>query len=123
MITILVAEDDELILEMIERYMNLAGYRTLRAQDGHEAVEMAHSHQPDVIIMDLSMPRLNGFEATRALKADPATRSIPVIALTAYALAHDREQAQAAGCNDFESKPINFDQLISKINHLHRAVR
>jgi two-component system, cell cycle response regulator DivK len=90
----------------------------LVAPDGAQAVTMAAGEQPDVILMDLSLPVLDGWEATRRIKAAPATRSIPVIALTAHAMAGDREKAMAAGCDDFDTKPVEMPRLLGKIQAL-----
>ena len=91
------------------------GYEILTAADGAEGIASAIAEQPDLILMDLNLPEIDGWEATRRLKADPATRDIPIIALTAHAMAGDREKALAAGCDDFDTKPIEFDRLLNKI--------
>ena len=115
MAVILIAEDDPLNREMIRRYLQLAGYQVITATDGEQAVAMAGSEMPALILMDLGLPVLSGWDATRQLRMAPETRAIPIIALTAYALVGDREKALAAGCNDYETKPINFSRLQMKI--------
>jgi two-component system cell cycle response regulator DivK len=115
MAVILIAEDDPMNREMIRRYLQLAGYEVITATDGEQAVAMAGSEMPALILMDLGLPVLSGWDATKQLRMAPETRAIPIIALTAYALVGDREKALAAGCNDYESKPINFSRLQMKI--------
>jgi len=115
MAVILIAEDDPLNRDMIRRYLQLAGYQVITATDGEQAVAMAEAELPALILMDLGLPVLSGWDATRQLRMVPETRAIPIIALTAYALVGDREKALAAGCNDYETKPINFSRLQMKI--------
>jgi CheY-like chemotaxis protein len=115
MAVILIAEDDSLNREMIRRYLQLAGYQVITATDGEQAVAMAKAELPALILMDLGLPVLSGWDATKQLRMAPETRAIPIIALTAYALVGDREKALAAGCNDYETKPINFSRLQLKI--------
>jgi CheY-like chemotaxis protein len=115
MAVILIAEDDPLNREMIRRYLQLAGYQVITATDGEQAVAMANAELPALILMDLGLPVLSGWDATKQLRMAPETRAIPIIALTAYALVGDREKALAAGCNDYETKPINFSRLQMKI--------
>ena len=93
----------------------LGGYEILSARDGAAGIATAASERPDLILMDLNLPEIDGGDATRRLKADPATRDIPIIALSAHAMAGDREKALATGCDDFDTKPIEFDRLLSKI--------
>jgi CheY-like chemotaxis protein len=101
---------------MLQLYFDvLGGYEILSARDGVAGIAMAASERPDLILMDLNLPEIDGWEATRRLKADPATRDIPIIALSAHAMAGDREKALATGCDDFETKPVEFDRLLSKI--------
>jgi two-component system cell cycle response regulator DivK len=121
MAVILIAEDDPMNREMIRRYLQLAGYEVITATNGEQAVEMAGSEMPALILMDLGLPVLSGWDATRQLRMAPETRAIPIIALTAYALVGDREKALAAGCNDYETKPINFSRLQMKIQGFLRA--
>lgn len=115
MTTILLVEDNELNRDMLSRRLARQGYQVVQAVDGGEAIARAHDSAPDLILMDLSLPVIDGWEATRRLKADEATRRIPVIALTAHAMAGDREQAMAAGCDDFDTKPVELPRLLEKI--------
>jgi CheY-like chemotaxis protein len=115
MTTILLVEDNELNRDMLSRRLARQGYQVVQAVDGGEAIARACDSAPDLILMDLSLPVIDGWEATRRLKADEATRRIPVIALTAHAMAGDREQAMAAGCDDFDTKPVELPRLLEKI--------
>jgi two-component system cell cycle response regulator DivK len=115
MAKILVVEDNEMNRDMLSRRLMRKGYEVIIALDGEEGVTRAQSEAPDLILMDMSLPVLDGWEATRRLKAGPETQAIPVIALTAHAMAGDREQALAAGCDDYDSKPIEFQRLLGKI--------
>ena len=115
MAKILVVEDNELNRDMLSRRLKRKGYEVLIAADGAQGVALAQSEAPDLILMDMSLPVLDGWEATRRLKAAPETQSIPIIALTAHAMAGDREQALAAGCDDYDTKPIEFRRLLGKI--------
>ncbi len=101
--------------DMLSRRLTRKGYDVLVAQDGAEGIDVARAELPDLIIMDLSLPRIDGWEATRRLKADAATGDIPVIALTAHAMSTDRDKALAAGCDDFDTKPVDFARLLGKI--------
>jgi CheY-like chemotaxis protein len=121
MATLLIVEDNEMNRDMLSRRLIRKGYKVIMAEDGERGVATARSEQPDVILMDMSLPVLTGWEAARILKADPATRRIPVIALTAHAMTSDREQALNAGCDDFETKPIEFLQLLAKIDGFLQA--
>jgi len=112
---ILVVEDNALNRDMLTRRLERRGHETLVAVDGHEAIEKARAEQPDIILMDMSLPEVDGWEATRRIKADDALRSIPVIALTAHVMAGDRQRALDVGCDDYEVKPIDFDRLTRKI--------
>jgi two-component system, cell cycle response regulator DivK len=112
---ILYVEDNEDNIYMLKNRLSRAGFTVIVATDGTQGVTMATSEQPDLILMDLTLPDINGEEATRRLKADPATKSIPVIALTANAMASDRERAIAAGCDEFETKPVDMPRLLGKI--------
>ena len=118
MTTILVIEDNETNRDMLSRRLARKGYEVLIAVDGVEGVAVARAKAPDLILMDMSLPILDGWKATRRLKANPATRTIPVIALTAHAMAGDREKALAAGCDDYDTKPIEFTRLFGKIQTL-----
>jgi two-component system cell cycle response regulator DivK len=118
MATILLVEDNEMNRDMLSRRLVKRGYEVVVAVDGEQGVAMARSQGPTLILMDMSLPGLDGWEATRQLKATPETRGIPVIALTAHAMAGDREKAIAAGCDDFDTKPIDFTRLLQKIEAL-----
>ena len=115
---ILLIEDNEMNRDMLSRRLLKRGYEVVVAVDGQEGVAKARAEAPALVLMDMSLPVLDGWEATRALRADPATRSIPVIALTAHAMAGDREKALAAGCDDFDTKPIELERLLGKIEAL-----
>jgi two-component system, cell cycle response regulator DivK len=115
---ILLVEDNEMNRDMLSRRLLKAGFEMVIAVDGEQAVDLARSEAPDLILMDISLPGLDGWEATRLLKARPETRSIPIIALTAHAMAGDREKSLAAGCNDYDTKPIDFRRLVEKIQGL-----
>ncbi len=112
---ILLVEDNELNSDMLSRRLRRKKFEVLVAEDGQAGVEVATAEQPDLILMDMRMPVLDGWEATRRLKANPETRHIPVIALTAHAMAEDRQQALAAGCDDYDTKPVEFKRLLRKI--------
>jgi CheY-like chemotaxis protein len=114
--TLLFVEDNEDNLYMLQlRFDVLGGYEILSARDGAVGIAMATSQRPDLILMDLNLPEIDGWEAARHLKADPMTRDIPIIALSAHAMAGDREKALASGCDDFDTKPVEFDRLLAKI--------
>ncbi len=115
---ILLVDDTEDNRDMLMRRLQKRGFDVLIAVDGAEACAMASSELPDLILMDMQMPVMDGYEATRQVKATPETAAIPVIGLTAHAMAGDREKALAAGCDDYEAKPINFSQLIETIQRL-----
>src|SRR5438445_7562963 len=121
MTKILLVEDNEMNRDMLSRRLIRSGYEIVLAVDGEQGVALAASGRPDLVLMDMSLPVLDGWEATRRLKADPATREIPVIALTAHAMAGDRERALDAGCDDYDTKPIEFPSLLAKIEALLRA--
>jgi len=113
---LLCVEDNEDNLYMLQlRFDVLGGYEILSTTDGTTAVAMAEAERPDLILMDLNLPNIDGWEATRRLKANPATRYIPIIALSAHAMAGDRVKALATGCDDFDTKPVDFDRLLAKI--------
>jgi two-component system, cell cycle response regulator DivK len=113
---ILYVEDNDDNIYLIRMRLDLlGGYQLLVAQDGETAIAVARAEKPDLILMDLELPVVDGWEATRRLKADPATRAIPIIALTAHALVGARERALAAGCDEFDTKPVEFDRLLAKI--------
>lgn len=115
---ILLVEDNEMNRDMLSRRLARQGHDVLLATDGAEGIATTSSERPDIVLMDMSLPVLDGWEATRRLKADAATAGIPVIALTAHALAVDRERALAAGCDDYETKPIDLPKLLEKIARL-----
>ncbi len=116
---ILYVEDNDDNIYLLRMRFELAGeHELLVAEDGESGVTLARAEHPDLILMDLELPVIDGWEATRRLKADPATRDIPIIALTAHALAGAREKALAAGCDDFDTKPVEFDRLMEKIEAL-----
>lgn len=115
---ILYVEDNEDNVYVLKNRLMRAGFSVVIAADGAQAVTMAAAEQPNLILMDLSLPVLDGWEATRRIKAAPETRHIPVIALTAHAMAGDREKAIAAGCNDFDTKPVDMPRLLDKIQAL-----
>ncbi len=115
---ILYVEDNDDNIYMLERRLTRAGFTVLIARDGAQGVAMARAEQPDLILMDMGLPVLDGGEATRQIKADPQTGRIPVIALTANAMAGDREKALAAGCDDFDTKPVEMPRLLGKIEAL-----
>ncbi|MNI22516.1 Polar-differentiation response regulator DivK [compost metagenome] len=113
--TILLVEDNEMNRDMLTRRLTRNGYRVITAEDGKQGVEMAIEVRPDLILMDMSLPVLDGWEATRVLKQNPETKGIPVIALTAHAMAGDEEKAYLAGCDDFDTKPIVLNRLLEKM--------
>ncbi len=113
---ILYVEDNDDNVYVLEQRLTRQGHSVLIARDGARGVALAASEQPDLILMDLSLPVLDGWEATRRIKASPATRHIPVIALTANAMSGDRERALAAGCDEFDTKPVDFVRLLAKID-------
>jgi CheY-like chemotaxis protein len=116
---ILLVEDNEMNRDMLARRLQRRGFEVVVAVDGLQGLALAGAEAPDVILMDMSLPELDGWEATRRLKGAPATRSIPVIALTAHAMSGDRDRALAAGCDDYETKPIDLARLIAKLEALH----
>jgi CheY-like chemotaxis protein len=115
---ILLVEDNEMNRDMLSRRLVRSGYEVVIAVNGEEGVTLARTASPDVILMDMSLPVLDGWEATRRVKSDPGTREIPVIALTAHAMSGDREKAREAGCDDFDTKPVEYTRLLSKIEGL-----
>ncbi len=118
MAKILLVEDNEMNRDMLSRRLARHGYDVVIAQDGARGVAMVLEEHPDLVLMDMSLPVLDGWEATRRLKSDPATKSVPVIALTAHAMAEDRDKALAAGCDDYDTKPIELPRLLEKITVL-----
>ena len=115
MYTILLVEDNEMNRDMLSRRLARRGYDVAIALDGAEGVRMARETRPDLILMDMSLPVLDGWEATRRIKADAETVAIPVIALTAHAMTDDEARARAAGCDDFDTKPVDLERLLAKI--------
>jgi CheY-like chemotaxis protein len=113
--TILLVEDNQINADMLSRRLSRRGYEVLLAADGLTAVREAMRSMPDLILMDMSLPEIDGWEATRRIKAHAPTAAIPVIALTAHAMVADRERSLAAGCDEFETKPVDFDRLLGKI--------
>jgi len=120
---ILLVEDNEMNRDMLSRRLVRNGYEVLLAIDGGEGLAKARAESPDLILMDMSLPGLDGWEATRQLKAEPGTRGIPVIALTAHAMAGDRQKALSAGCDDFDTKPVELPRLLTKIQALLQRPR
>ncbi len=118
MTTILVVEDNEMNREMLTRRLERKGYNVLIAFDGETSIAVARANAPDLILMDMSLPVVDGWEATRRMKADHALKHIPVIALTAHAMANDRDKALEAGCDDYDTKPIELPRLLGKIENL-----
>ena len=121
MTKILVVEDNEMNRDMLSRRLARRGFEVVVAVDGRTGIEAARAESPDLVLMDLSLPEIDGWEAIRVLKADAATRAIPVVALTAHAMSDDRENALEAGCDAFELKPIDFARLLKKMETLLAA--
>lgn len=115
---ILLVEDNEMNRDMLSRRLKRKQYEVAIAINGDEGVTMAHTLSPDIILMDMSLPVMDGWEASRSIKSAPETRSIPIIALTAHAMSGDREKALAAGCDDYDTKPIELPRLLEKIDTL-----
>ncbi|CAN5279307.1 MAG: response regulator [Gemmatimonadetes bacterium] len=118
MAKILLVEDNEMNRDMLSRRLQRRGYNVEMAVDGRQGVEMAKTGQYDLVLMDMSLPELDGWGATRELRSEPATRELPIIALTAHAMAGDQEKALEAGCDDYDIKPIDLSRLLSKIEAL-----
>jgi CheY-like chemotaxis protein len=116
LLTILLVEDNEMNRDMLSRRLTRKGFRVVMAENGQQGFDISLQERPDLILMDLSLPVLDGWEATRMLKSCPETRNIPVIALTAHAMAGDKEKAYLAGCDDFDTKPIELDRLLEKMH-------
>ena len=115
MAKILLVEDNEMNRDMLSRRLERRGYHVVMAGDGQQGVEMAQTEAPDLILMDMSLPGIDGWEAARRIKQAPDTRGIPVIALTSHAMAGDREQALASGCDDYDTKPVDLPRLLEKM--------
>lgn len=118
---ILLVEDNDMSRDMLTRRLSRRGFEVMTASTGSEALECARTAQPDLVLMDVNLPVMDGLKVTRALKGDLSTASIPVIALTAYALAEDRERCLDAGCAEFQSKPIDFERLVQAIGRVAQA--
>jgi len=118
MAKILLVEDNEMNRDMLSRRLERKGFQVVMAADGQQGVDMAVSEVPDLILMDMDLPIIDGWEATRRVKAGEGTRGIPVIALTAHAMVGDRDKAMAAGCDDYDTKPVDFPRLLGKIETL-----
>jgi two-component system, cell cycle response regulator DivK len=118
MTKVLVVEDNEMNRDMLSRRLMRRGFQVIFAVDGQQGVDLARSERPDIILMDMSLPVMDGWEATRRVKSDDATRSVPVIGLTAHAMAGDREKAIEAGCDDYDTKPVELERLIGKMERL-----
>ena len=118
MTTILIVEDNEMNRDMLSRRLERKGYQVLIAVDGEMGIKVAREKSPDLILMDMSLPVMDGWEATRRIKADDRLRHIPVIALTAHAMANDRDKALEAGCDDYDTKPIELPRLLAKMEAL-----
>ncbi len=118
MAKILLVEDNEMNRDMLERRLLRKGFRVILAANGEEGIARAAEDSPDLILMDLSLPGIDGWEATRQIKADDETAVIPIIALTAHAMTGDREKALAAGCDDYDSKPVELERLLGKMQRL-----
>ena len=116
--TILLVEDNELNRDMLSRRLSRRGYTVMSAHDGEEGHTMACAHRPNLILMDIGLPEMDGWQVTRLLKQNPQTSGIPIIALTAHALITDREKAREVGCDDYDTKPIEFVRLLDKIEAL-----
>ncbi len=121
--TILLVEDNEINSDMLSRRLVKKNYNVIIARDGEEGIEKAFSLKPDIILMDLSLPKIDGWEATRRIKAHKETQDIPLIALTAHAMTNDRKRALEAGCNDYDTKPVDFDRLLEKIEALLKGLQ
>ena len=115
MATILLVEDHQEIWDFLSRRLKRRGYEVVVAQDGQEGLDKARSEKPDLLLLDMNLPVMDGWTVAKTLKADAATKAIPIIALTAHAMAGDREKALAAGCDDYHAKPIDFSQLVNQI--------
>jgi two-component system, cell cycle response regulator DivK len=120
---VLLVEDNEMNRDMLSRRLIRRGFEVIFAIDGQQGLDLAKSERPDIILMDMSLPVIDGWEATRRVKADDTTRSVPVIGLTAHAMSGDREKALEAGCDDYDTKPVELERLIGKIEKLIGAAK
>ena len=118
MTKVLLVEDNEMNRDMLSRRLTRRGFQVIFAVDGQQGVDLARSERPDIILMDMSLPVIDGWEATRRVKSDDATRGVPVIGLTAHAMAGDREKAIDAGCDDYDTKPVELERLVGKMERL-----
>jgi two-component system cell cycle response regulator DivK len=118
MAKVLLVEDNEMNRDMLSRRLTRRGFEVVFAVNGNQGVDLARSEKPDIILMDMSLPIMDGWEATRRVKSDEATRNVPVIGLTAHAMSGDREKAIEAGCDDYDTKPVELDRLVGKIERL-----
>jgi two-component system, cell cycle response regulator DivK len=123
MAKVLLVEDNEMNRDMLSRRLVRRGFEVIFAVDGQQGVNLAKSERPDIILMDMSLPIIDGWEATRRVKADDVTKAVPVIGLTAHAMAGDREKAIEAGCDDYDTKPVELERLIGKIEKLLGAAK
>jgi CheY-like chemotaxis protein len=123
MAKILLVEDNEMNRDMLSRRLIRRGYEVVLAVDGEEGIAAAKAEKPDLILMDMSLPVMDGWEATRRLKAEPGTQAIPVLGLTAHSMASDRERVLAAGCDDYDTKPVDLPRLLQKIEALLSRAR
>ncbi len=121
MAKLLIVEDNEMNRDMLSRRLQRRGFATIIATDGGAGLAMARAEHPDLILMDMSLPVIDGWEASRQLKADPSTAAIPIIALTAHAMISDRDKALQAGCNDYDTKPVDLPRLLGKIDALLKS--
>jgi CheY-like chemotaxis protein len=115
---VLLVEDNEMNRDMLSRRLTRRGFQVVFAVDGEQGVVLARSEKPDIILMDMSLPVMDGWEATRQVKSDAATCNVPVIGLTAHAMSGDREKAMEAGCDDYDTKPVELDRLVGKMERL-----
>jgi two-component system, cell cycle response regulator DivK len=115
---ILLVEDDEMSRDMLARRLTRRGYEVVTAVDGEQGARLAESESPDLVLLDMSLPQLNGWDTARRIKGSPTGRRVPIIALTAHAMAGDREKALAAGCDDYDNKPVELERLLGKITAL-----
>jgi len=120
---VLLVEDNEMNRDMLSRRLIRRGFEVVFAMDGQQGVDLARSECPDIILMDMSLPVIDGWEATRRVKADAATKGVPIIGLTAHAMSGDREKAIEAGCDDYDTKPVELDRLIGKMEKLLGAAK
>ncbi len=121
MVNVLLVEDNEMNRDMLSRRLTKRGYTVSMAVDGQQGIDMAVSEKPDIILLDMSLPVVDGWEAAQKMKANPASQRVPLIALTAHAMASDREKALSAGCDDIDTKPVELPRLLGKIEALLKA--